>query len=124
MFVKTLRWPVICLLITGALHFTLEAVWPDLKNVFIPPVLSPLLLGFGVWAGYKMIHNGGNYLHAMGTGIVLGILPLVLDSVGFGMILGRGAQWGLLAGIFGFSMILFGSLIGSGFALSRSEPTM
>lgn len=33
--------------------------------------------------------------------------------------LGRGTQAGTLAGIFGFSMILFGSLIGSGFALSR-----
>jgi hypothetical protein len=79
------------------------------------------LLAYGIWVGYKAVHNAGTYLNAIVAGAVIGILPLMLDSVGFGMILGRGLQWGLLAGVFGFSMILFGSLIGSGFALSRNE---
>ena len=124
MLIKTLKWPVVSLLITGGVHFTVEAVLPDLKNIFIPPVLSPVLLAFGIWVGYKAIHNGGNYLNAIVAGAMLGVLPFLLDSVGFGVLLGRGAQWGILAGIFGFSMILFGSLIGSGFALSRNESNM
>jgi hypothetical protein len=34
------------------------------------------------------------------------------------MILGRGVSYGLLAGVFGFTMVFFGSIIGGGFALS------
>jgi hypothetical protein len=124
MLVKTLKWPVISLLITGALHFTLEAILPDLKNFFVPPVLGALFLAYGIWTGYKAVHNGGNYVHAVIAGAILGLLPLMLDTVGFGMILGRGVQWGVLAGVFGFSMILFASLIGSGFALGRKESGM
>ena len=116
---KTLRWPVIGLLITGGLHFTMEAIWPDLRTTFIPPVLAPLLLAYGFWVGYRAIGAGGAYLHAILAGAILGILPLMLEVVGFGAILGRGVQAGGLAGIFGFAFILFGSLIGAGFVLSR-----
>jgi len=116
---KTLKWPAISLLITGGLHFTMEAIWPDLKNTFVPPVLAPLLLAYGFWVGYRAIRAGGTYLHAVLAAAILGILPLVLDVVGFGVILGRSLQAGGLAGIFRFAFILFGSLLGSGFALSR-----
>lgn len=116
---KTLKWPVVSLLITGGLHFTLEAIWPDLKNTFIPPVLAPLLLAYGLWVGYRAIQAGGTYLHAVLAAAILGILPIMLDVVGFGVILGRGVQAGELAGVFGFAFILFGSLIGAGVVLSR-----
>ena len=115
---KTLKWPVIGLLITGGLHFTAEAIWPDLKTAFIPPVLAPLLLAYGLWVGYRAIQAGGTYLHAILAAAILGILPIMLDIVGFGVILGRGIQAGGLAGIFGFVFIIFGSLIGAGFVLS------
>ena len=52
---------------------------------------------------------------------ILGILPIMLDVIGFGMVLGRGTEAGVLAGVFGFSLIVFGSLIGAGFALSGQE---
>ena len=116
---KTLKWPVISLLITGGFHFTIEAIWPDLKTTFIPPVLAPLLLSYGFWVGYRAIQAGGTYLHAVVAAAILGILPLMLEIVGFGVILGRGVQDRGLAGIFGFAFILFGSLIGAGFVLSR-----
>lgn len=115
---RTLKWPVVSLLITGGLHFTLEAVWPDLRNTFIPPVLAPLLLAYGIWVGYRAIAVGGNYGHAIVAAAILGLLPIVLDVFGFGLILGRGTAVGVLSGIFGFTFILFGSLIGSGFVLS------
>ena len=117
-FVKTLTWPVISLLVTGATHFTLEAIWPDLRNTFIPPVLAPILLAYGLWVGYRTIGAGGTYLHAIVAGVVLGILPVVLDIVGFGVLLGRGTDAGVMAGVFAMAVIVFGTLIGAGFALS------
>jgi len=119
MFVKALKWPVISLLIVGGLHFLAEAILPDLKDTFKPPVLAPVLLAFGIWVGYKMVQFGGGYGHVILAGVILGVLPVVLDVVGFGIILDRGVDAGVLAGVFGFGMILFGSLIGGGFALSK-----
>ena len=117
-FYETLKWPVISLLITGALHFSAEAIWPDLRNTFVPAVLAPLLLAYGLWVGYRAIQAGLGYLEAILGGAILGLLPLLLDIVGFGVILGRGTTAGELAGIFGFAFVLFGSLLGAGVALS------
>jgi hypothetical protein len=122
MLIKTLKWPVISLLITGATHFVLEAIWPNLKDLFVAPSLAPLLLAFGIWVGYKAVHNGGNYLNVILAGVILGILPLVLETFGFGMILGFAGRF--FVGVYGFAMILFGSLVGGGFALSRKESNM
>jgi hypothetical protein len=123
LFYRTLKWPVISLLVTGAVHFALEAIWPDLRNTFIPPVLAPILLAYGAWVGYRAIGIGGTFLHSVVAAAILGILPIVLDVVGFGMILDRGTQAGVLAGVFGFAAIVFGSLIGAGFALSGEEAS-
>jgi hypothetical protein len=120
---RTLKWPVIGLLITGATHFLLEAIWPDLRNTFVPPVLTPILLAYGAWVGYRAIGAGGTYLHAIVAAAILGVLPILLDVIGFGQILGRGTQAGVLAGVFGFAVIAFGSLIGAGFALSGREAS-
>jgi hypothetical protein len=111
-----LIWPIVSLLITGMWHFSVEAIWPDLRNLFVPAVLGPILLSYGAWAGYRTVSAGGNYLVAIAAGAILGLLPLMLDTIGFGLILGRGLDSGSLAGIFGFSMVLFGSLLGGGLA--------
>jgi hypothetical protein len=119
MLFKTLKWPVISLLITGSFHFCIEAIKPNLQHLFVAPTLAPILLAYGIWVGYRAIKNGGSYVTAIIAGAILGILPLVLETFGFGMILhfeGRA-----LVGVFAFSMILFGSLIGSGYALSDKE---
>jgi hypothetical protein len=118
----TLKWPVVSLLLTGALHFTLEGIWPDLKNTFVPAVLAPILVAYGLWVGYRAISAGGTYVHAIVAAALLGVLPIVLDVVGFGQLLGRGIQTGILAGVFGWAVIVFGSLIGAGFALSGRTP--
>ncbi len=120
---RTLKWPVISLLITGATHFMLEAIWPDLRNTFVPTVLAPILLAYGAWVGYRAIGAGGTYIHAIVAATILGILPIMLDVIGFGQILGRGTDAGVLAGAFGFAMIVFGSLLGAGFALSGPEAS-
>lgn len=123
LFYRTLTWPVISLLVTGGLHFTIEAIWPDLKATFIPAVLAPLLLTYGAWVGYRAIWAGGTYIQAIVAAAILGVLPIVLDVIGFGVVLGRGVQAGGLSGIYAFAFIVFGALIGSGFALSGRQPS-
>jgi hypothetical protein len=116
---SALVWPIVSLLITGSWHFAIEAIWPDLRNAFVPAVLAPLLVAYGVWAGYSTVRDGGSYVTAIVAGGILGVLPLMLQTLGFGLILGRGLDAGTLTGIFAFSMVLFGSLLGGGFAVSR-----
>ena len=118
MFIKTLKWPVVSLLISGMLHFVLEAVYPDMKTIFIPTVLAALLLVYGIWVGYRMVQSGGNYLQAVLAALVLGLLPFMLNTVGFGLILQRGLVVGTLTGLFAVSMVVWGALVGSGFAQS------
>ena len=115
-----LTWPIAMLLITGAWHFTIEAIWPELRNFFVPAVLAPLLLGYGAWTGYRALTSTGSLAAAVVSGVILGLLPLMLDIVGFGLILGRGVDAGVLAGVFGFSMVLFGTLLGSGVAAGQT----
>lgn len=116
---KTLKWPVISLVIVGITHFILEIILPDLRNVFVPPVVTPVLLAFGIWVGYRMVQSGGNYGNVIVAGAILGVLPVIVEVFGFGILLGRGVSQGVLAGVFGFAVIFFGSLIGGGFALSK-----
>lgn len=116
---QTLKVPIISLLIVGSAHFIAEALLPDLRTIFVPAVLAPLLLAFGIWVGYKVVQFGGNFSHVILVGAILGVLPVVVDLLGFGLLLGRGALYGVLASVFGFGMILFGSLIGGGFHLTK-----
>lgn len=121
---KTLKWPVISLLITGGMHFLAEAAVPELKTIFTPAVLAPLLLAYGLWVGYRAIGQGGNYGHAILAAALLGLLPVALDVLGFGLILGRGIDVGIRSGIFGFMFIFWGSLAGSGFVLSGAAAAL
>ena len=119
MYVKTLKYPVISAVIVGLLHLISEAILPDLKGIFQPPVVALVVMSFGIWAGYKTVQFGGNYGNVIVAGLILGILPLFLQIVGFGLLLGRGMTSGVLGGVFGFDTVIFGSLIGGGFALSK-----
>ena len=119
MIVRTLKWPVICLLLIGGTHFVEDAALPDLQGFYIPPVVGLILLVVGLWTGYLAVHNGGSFVTAIVAGVILGLLPLVLHVVGFGMILGQATA--SLAGVFGFTMVLFGSIIGGGFVLSTGS---
>lgn len=118
MLSRILVWPVLGLVVTGLWHFTIEAIWPDLQTFFVPAVLAPLLLVYGAWVGYRAVVLGAGFVTAFGAGLILGLLPLGLDIIGFGIILGRGVDHGVLAGVFGLSFITFGTLIGAGFVQS------
>jgi hypothetical protein len=116
---RTLVWPIVSLLITGGWHLTIEAMWPDLRSTFAPPVILPVLLAYGAWAGYRSFAASGSFVVGVVAGAILGLLPFTLQLVGFGLMLGRGFDVGLLGGIFGFTAVLWGSLLGAGFATSR-----
>jgi hypothetical protein len=117
MFTTTLKWPVISLLIIGAVHFLAEAALPELSTVFVPAVVGPVLLAFGIGVGLRIVQSGGHLGHAMLAGAIVGLLPAALDIVGFGLALGRGLLAGVLCGVFGFGMVLFGALIGAAFSI-------
>lgn len=121
MLVKTLKWPFFGVFIAGAFHFVAQAIWPDLQSLYTSPVLGLVQFAFGIWVGYMTVHNGGNFLTAMLYGALLGLFPLVVNPLSFGMILGGSLRATALAGLFGFSMMLFGSLVGGGFATSMNE---
>ncbi len=111
-------WPAIALLIIGGIHFVEEAVLYKAGNPFyVAPTIGPLVLAVGIWLGYRTAQSGGNLVSVLINGAILGLLPVMLEIVGFGLILGR--PQGVEAGVFGWSMIVFGSLIGGGFALSK-----
>ena len=113
--VNTLRWPVIAIVITGMLHLGAEAVIPDLKGAFTPTTIGPILLLYGLWVGAASVGRGASFVESAVSGALLGLLPLALDVVGFGILLGRGLEAGLVAGAFGFLMVVFGSILGAGY---------
>jgi hypothetical protein len=121
MLVKTLKWPFISTFIAGALHFALEAIWPDLQSFYKTPVLGLVQFAPGIWVGYQTVQNGGNFLAAILYGTLLVLFPLIVNSLSFGMILGRDFHATMLAGVFGFSMFVFGSLVAGGFVVSINE---
>jgi hypothetical protein len=121
--VRTLRWPVTALLLTGAMHFVAEALRPDLRTLFTPATLAPILLLYGLWVGFDAARRGRGFVLAIVAGAILGTLPVALDTIGFGILLGRGLETGAVSGAFGWLMIVFGSLAGGGIAMSRVVVT-
>ena len=118
--VDGLKWPVVALIATGMLHLAAEGLRPDLKNAFTPQVVGTILLVYGLWIGAGLVSRGASVAMAIGAGVAVGLLPLGLDVVGFGVLLGRGVDTGLTAGLFGLLVVTFGSIAGAGWAASRS----
>jgi hypothetical protein len=120
MVMKTLKWPVLVLVIIGLTHLAAEAIWDDLQTVFVPAVTGPVLLLAGLWVGVNAVRSGGNLGVVALAGAILGILPLALDVVGFGVLLDRGSEFGRLSGTFGFLMVFWGALIGGGYSITKA----
>lgn len=121
MLIKTLKLPFISMFITGAMHFALEAIWPDLQSLYTTPIVALVQFTYGIWVGYKTVDNGGNYLTAIWYGALLGLFPFVANPLTFWMILGRNFTAVMLAGVVGWSMVVWGSLVGGGFAVSMND---
>lgn len=117
--VDGLRWPVFALVVTGALHLIAEALRPDLRDDFTPATIGPLLLVYGLWVGDGLVVRGSSFAEAVVAGMAVGLLPLTLDIVGFGFLLGRGVDAGLTSGVFGLLVVTFGAIAGAAHATSR-----
>lgn len=115
---RILMWPVIGLVVTGMTHLAIEAIWPGLQDFFVPASLAPLLAAYGTWIGYRGVQVGAGYIGSVLGGVVVGLLPLGLEVIGFGLLLDRGLEHGVLAGVYGMASISFGALLGAGFAMS------
>jgi hypothetical protein len=116
--VRGLTWPIVSLLAIGATHFLAEAVRPSLQTVFVPPVVMPIYLAVGAWTGVAVVRAGGTFVHGLVGGAVIGALPVCLQLVGFGLILGRATDSVITAAVFGLLGLFWGGSIGSGIAAS------
>jgi hypothetical protein len=113
---RGLMGPVVTLLVIGASHLAAEALRPELRELIGPAVVAPIYLAVGAWAGYATVRAGGGWLPGILAGTALGILPLALQVVGFGILLGRDADAVLTSGLFGLFGMTWGSAIGAGAA--------
>jgi hypothetical protein len=121
--VRGLTWPVVALLIIGSTHLAAEMLRPELRDMISPAVVMPIYLVAGGWAAYATVVGSGSIVLGLAAGAILGILPLALQIVGFGMLLGRGSDVTLTSGLFGLLVIFWGAAIGSGIARARGGQT-
>jgi hypothetical protein len=122
--IRGLTWPIISLLIVGGSHFIAEVARPELAAFVTPAVLMPLHLVAGAWAGHRTVEVGGTFVHGIVAGAILGLLPVALNLVGFGAILGRDPATVTTTAIFGFFTILWGGILGAGYAADRGARTV
>jgi hypothetical protein len=112
--VRGLLWPVVTLLVIGGSHLVSEALRPPLKDLIGPAVVAPIYLVVGGWGAVATRRSGGSWLLGIVAGAALGILPLALQVVGFGLLSARDADTVLTSGLFGWFAMLWGGAIGSG----------
>lgn len=114
--IRGLTWPVIALLFIGGTHLVAEGIRPQLATFIGPAVVMPIHLVAGGWTGYGTVRAGGNFLAGLVAGVVLGLLPVVLQLVGFGVILGRDGEAVQTTAIFGLITVFWGGVLGAGIA--------
>jgi hypothetical protein len=115
---RGLAWPIVSLLIIGSSHLLAEMVRPALQTIFIPPVTMPVLLVIGGWTGVAVVRAGGTLIHGLLGAAVIGLFPVVLQLVGFGVILGRTWDTVVTTALYSFLAVFWGGAIGSGVATS------
>lgn len=118
MLIKTLKWPVLSFLTVSLVVLVTKIFFPELKNYFQPSVMGLVWFAFGIWIGYRTVKNGGDFRRAYAAGSFFGVLPALLYILDYGILLENDMSAGILGGVFSLSMVIFGSSIGSGFALS------
>jgi hypothetical protein len=115
---RAVAWPVLSLLVIGGTHLLAEAVRPELHDVVGPAVAMPIYLVVGGWAAFGIVRAGGTFLHGLLAGAVLGVLPAMLQVIGFGVLLGHDAGSVTTSALFGFIALFWGGSLGSGIASS------
>jgi hypothetical protein len=116
--VRGLMWPVVSLEVLAATHLLAERVRPELRDAIGPAVVMPIYLAAGAWAGYATIRAAGSVGYGFLAAAILGLLPVGLQLVGFGLILGRDSAAVTTAAFFGWLGVFWGGSLGSGLAAS------
>jgi len=111
---RAIAWPILTLLLIGSTHLALEAFRPDLHDAIGPAVVMPIYLVIGGWTAFGAARAGGGFVGGLAAGAVLGLMPAVLQVVGFGILLGRDSGAVTTAGLFGWAGMTWGGAIGSG----------
>lgn len=114
--VRAITWPIVTLLVIGGSHLVAEAIRPELHEAVTPAVAGPIYLIVGGWGGLMAVRAGGMFIHGLGAGAILGLLPAMLQLVGFGLILGRDSAGVTTSALFGFVAMIWGSSLGAGIA--------
>ena len=114
--VRGLMWPVISLVVIGATHLLAELIRPELHDVIGPAVAMPIYLVAGALAAFGTIRAGGSVASGIVAAAILGLLPVALQLVGFGMIAGRDPASVTSSAFFGWLGVLWGGSLGSGIA--------
>jgi hypothetical protein len=116
--VRGLTWPIAALIGIGMTHLLAELLRPELRDVITSATVMPIYLVAGAWAGASTVRSGGSAVHGIVAGVVMGLLPVGLQLVGFGVIAGRDGSTVVTSGALGFLGLLWGSLLGTGLAVS------
>ena len=117
---RAIAWPIVTLLVIGASHLAAEAIRPELHDLVGLAAVMPIYLAIGGWAGFSVVRAGGTFVHALVAGALLGLLPAMLQLVGFGVLLGRDGATVTTSALFGLAGMFWGGTIGGGVATSTA----
>lgn len=122
--IRGLTWPVAALIGVGATHLAAELLRPELQAAITPPVVMPIYLAFGAWAGAATVREGGSLAHGVAAGLAIGLLPVALQVVGFGIIAGRDGATVATNAMVGFLGLVWGSVLGAGLSHALALPAV
>ena len=119
--VRAIAWPILTLLVIGSSHLVLEVIRPELHDVIGPAVVMPIYLVVGAWTAFGVARAGGGYVGGLVAAVVLGLMPVALQFVGFGVLLGRDGGAVTTSALFGLAGMTWGGALGAGIA-SATAP--
>jgi len=119
---RGLVWPVITLVLIGSTHLITEVIRPEMQAVFGPAVVMPIYLVAGGWAAFASLRAGSGLAGGIAAAAILGLLPVGLQVIGFGVLLGRPIEVVGTSATFGFVAILWGGFLGTGIGRTLAEP--
>jgi hypothetical protein len=121
---RAIAWPVITLLVIGGTHLALEAVRPDIHDVLGPAVVMPIYLVVGGWTAFGVARAGGGWIGGLVAGAVLGLMPVALQVVGFGLLLGRDGAVVATSALLGLAGMTWGGALGAGIQASTAPQAV
>ncbi|MFQ5967728.1 MAG: hypothetical protein ACE5MI_08970 [Acidimicrobiia bacterium] len=122
-FWDAVKWPILSWVVADVVVLIVSYV-DGVVDMLTAAALTPVIVAFGVWTGYKVVELGGNYSSAIIGGAVVGVVCGLLIYLGLGGIRGLGLSDMWPMAVFGFAFNIVGALIGGGFALTKATvPT-